>query len=673
VGRLRTAGVAAALAASLATPAAALGPSLEGFTGLLQTPTAWAIEQGTAHLLLTSAEDARWRERTSTRTYALTVGLLPYTELAGRITDVWPEPRIRDLSFNLKLQLPLDLVLPDLPVALAVGGQDEGGAATHFGTRYAVASVRLWRVSGSVGWGLGPDRMEGLFGGAAVGIADWLEVLGDWDGDELNAGVRASLPLRAVGLPFRLGAIAKSSLRREPRAIELGATLEVPLWLHAGPGGRAPLPDGRQPARPGPPGLALRTVSAEEPGPAASPAPPPAPPPAAAADDRPYPLHDLEDALVDAGLEEVRAGLDGGAVVVEYENNRWNHDEADALHVVLRAIEAVGLADRPLAIVVKRNALRVAEISVPGAVEAGAAAPGARAPRWTYGPPARRAAWASRAPRNRSALHTRLILAPALRSFVATEVGVLDYLVSLRPDLVVPLWPGATGFVRADVPVAWSDSLRSRGLFREYRNPSRIEHALVHQAVPLAPGLLAMVGGGVFRATDAGGVGEVLWSAGEVALGVQGSITANDRDEVRRALTASARVRVAPLDLVAVVRGGRFVNGDRGATVEVARWFGDTQLGVFYTRTEVAVAGAFFTIPLTPRRDMRPGWLQVRGSRRWGHGVGTVVGEDRNPITSGLGIAPLAPWNLEASYLDWGRITRDGLVEPLRAIPALAR
>jgi hypothetical protein len=59
VGRLRTAGVAATLAASLATPAAALGPgrgpSLEGFTGLLQTPTAWAIEQGTAHLLLTSA------------------------------------------------------------------------------------------------------------------------------------------------------------------------------------------------------------------------------------------------------------------------------------------------------------------------------------------------------------------------------------------------------------------------------------------------------------------------------------------------------------------------------------------------------------------------------------------------------------------------------------------
>jgi hypothetical protein len=184
---------------------------------------------------------------------------------------------------------------------------------------------------------------------------------------------------------------------------------------------------------------------------------------------------------------------------------------------------------------------------------------------------------------------------------------------------------------------------------------------------------MAMVGGGVVRATDAGGLGEVLWAPGdgEVALGVQGSWTANDQDEEKRALTASVRIRIAPLDVVALVRGGRFVNGDRGATVEVSRWFGDTQIGLFYTRTELAIAGAFFTLPLTPRRDMRPGWLQVRGSRRWGHGIGTVVGEEENTITSGLGVAPLAPWNLEAAYLDWGRITRDGLVEPLRSMPAL--
>jgi hypothetical protein len=276
---------------------------------------------------------------------------------------------------------------------------------------------------------------------------------------------------------------------------------------------------------------------------------------------------------------------------------------------------------------------------------------------------------------NRRALHSTLVLAPGLRTFVGTEVGALDWLVSFRPDLIVPLWPGATGFARADFPAAWSDDLRERGAFRSYREDNRLEYALVHQAVPLAPGLMAMVGGGVFRATDAGGVGELLWSTlgGALALGAQGSWTANDRSEERRAATGSARIWIAPLDVSALVRAGRFVNGDRGGTVELSRWFGDTQVGLFYTRTEVALAGAFFTIPLTPRKDMRPGWLQVRGSRRWGHGLSTVVGEETNPITSGLAIAPVAPWNLEASYYDWGRISRDGLVEPVRTLPALSR
>jgi hypothetical protein len=283
--------------------------------------------------------------------------------------------------------------------------------------------------------------------------------------------------------------------------------------------------------------------------------------------------------------------------------------------------------------------------------------------------------WASASPRNRSALHTRLVLAPGLRTFVGSEVGLLDWLVSLRPDLIVPLWPGATGFVRADIPLAWSDSLRERQIFRRYRNDERIEHALVHQVVPIAPGLMAMVGGGVFRATDGGGLGELAWSPGDgtLAFGAQGSWTVNDVEEERRALTGSARLRVAPLDVEAFVRAGRFVNGDRGFTVDLSRWFGDTQVGLFLVNTEVTIGGVFATFPLTPRRDMRPGWLQVRGTRRFGHGVGSVVGEDRNPITTGLGIAPLAPWNLETSYLDWGRISRDGLVEPLRGLPALSR
>ncbi len=273
-------------------------------------------------------------------------------------------------------------------------------------------------------------------------------------------------------------------------------------------------------------------------------------------------------------------------------------------------------------------------------------------------------------PRNRRALHASLVLAPGLTTFVATQVGVLDYVVSFRPDVILPLWPGATGFARFDVPLAWSDDLRDGGALQQYRDDPRVEYALLHQAFPVAGGLWAMVGGGIFRTTDAGGLGELLWAPGDgaLALGVQGSWSVNDQGDERRGLTGSGRLAFAPLDLVATVRAGQFVNGDRGATVQLARWFGDTQFGLFLTWTDVSIAGAFVSVPLTPRRDMRPGWIQVRG-RRFAHDVGTVVGEERNAIRTGLGIAPLSPWNLEASYLDDARVTRDGLGGAVRTLP----
>lgn len=647
--------------AAAATPALAQArPSLEGFTGQLATPSAWTAGEGTAHLLFTPADDTRFPGAESRR-YALALGVLRWVEVGGRVTDV-QGARVRDLSFGLKLRLPLDLLLPRAPVAFAVGSQDEGGAATNFRSRYAVASARLWRLGGSIGYGLGPDRMEGWFGGGTLALHDALELVGDWDGRDLAAGARASVPLAPLGLPLRLGAIARAVVNREPRTVEWGFTLEVPLWLNGRPdGGRSTPGAARGGGDAAPPAIASRgeapaapvVVPARGPG-GAAPAPSAPGPPRAA-------LRALEGALVEDGLEEVRAGLAGETLVVEYENNRYDHDEADAVAVVLREVDRAGLGDRPIAVVVKRSGLVVAELTFPPGGAGARAAAGVR-----FAPGQRRVAWASISPRNRRALHSTLVLAPGLRTFVATELGVLDYLVTFRPDLVVPLWPGATAFARAEVPLTWSDSLGDRGYFRDYRTPAHVEYATVHQAVRIAPGLWAMVGGGLFQWTDAGGLGELLWTGagGTVALGLQGSRTWNERYEERHGLTGSVRLRVPRLDGLLLVRGGRFVNGDRGVAVELSRWFGDTQVGVFYTRSEVSIAGAFFTVPLTFRRDMRPGWLQVRGPRRWGHGVGTVVGEERNLITTGLGVVPLAPWNLETSYLDAGRMARDRLLAP---------
>ncbi|HET7754827.1 MAG TPA: YjbH domain-containing protein, partial [Anaeromyxobacteraceae bacterium] len=367
-------------------------------------------------------------------------------------------------------------------------------------------------------------------------------------------------------------------------------------------------------------------------------------------------LQSLEDALVDAGFEEVRVGRDGELLVVEYENNRFNHAESDGLAVVRSEVAAAGLGDAPVAVVLKRSGIRMVEVVL---------APGAHAAeRWTWHPRARDAAWVSASPRNRVALHSALVLAPGLRTFVAWDRSILDYALSFRPDLIVQLWPGATAFGRADVQLLRSDDLGDGRLLNRYRHDPRLEFATVHQAVPLARGLMAMIGGGLYRASEAGVVAEALWLSGDGthAFGVQGTRTWDDERVGRYAATVSWRGRYAPLDLVATVRAGQFHAGDRGASIELSRWFGATELGFYYADTDVRLAGAFISLPLTPRRDMRPGWLQVRGARRWDHEIASVVGGTRNPLTTGVAEPPLAPWNLESSYRDSGRLSADGLL-----------
>src|SRR6266540_2272182 len=108
-------------------------PSLQGYGGLLETPTAFTHAPGSAHLLFTTQVDPRFRGR-DMQTYALSVGFFRYLEGAGRVT----EGAYNDLSLNVKLRLPLDLVLPQLPLAVAIGAQDLGGTggSSHFRSRY---------------------------------------------------------------------------------------------------------------------------------------------------------------------------------------------------------------------------------------------------------------------------------------------------------------------------------------------------------------------------------------------------------------------------------------------------------------------------------------------------------------------------------------------------------
>jgi hypothetical protein len=291
----------------------------------------------------------------------------------------------------------------------------------------------------------------------------------------------------------------------------------------------------------------------------------------------------------------------------------------------------------------------------------------------TVRPGAQRAEWLEPGVRRWTAFRPRVGIGPGLAMLIATEVSALEYVASVRPEVVLPLWPGATGYARWDLPIAVSSRYRSPGDLQPNRPDPVLLEALLYQALPVGPGLTALAGGGVIESSAAGGLGELLWTSagGFHALGLQGAAT---RDvftaERRTSVTGSYRSRLPWLDAVAEVRAGRFLAGDRGWAARLSRFFGHTRVGLFLQSTDHSVAGIDLTLPLTPRREMRPGLFQVRGDNRFSQAVGTVVGERHNPLVAGAASPPLTRFNLQDVYLDRGRLDREALVASLPRAPA---
>jgi hypothetical protein len=81
-------------------------------------------------------------------------------------------------------------------------------------------------------------------------------------------------------------------------------------------------------------------------------------------------------------------------------------------------------------------------------------------------------------------------------------------------------------------------------------------------------------------------------------------------------------------------------------------------VSLFGARAGGWLAGLQISLPLTQRREMRPGRLQIHGARRWSYEVHSEVGSRTNSARWAVPIAPITPWNLETAFLDEGRLSR---------------
>jgi hypothetical protein len=129
----------------------------------------------------------------------------------------------------------------------------------------------------------------------------------------------------------------------------------------------------------------------------------------------------------------------------------------------------------------------------------------------------------------------------------------------------------------------------------------------------------------------------------------------------------SYRYLFAPLDLSLEATGGRFWGQDTGFSLELKRFFRDTAVSTYYKNTTTLegkhwqAAGIQFAFPLTPRKDLKIGPLQVRGTDEWAYAQETTLaigGQKTNDVNRpSLAINPQPTPALYRSYYNRDRLS----------------
>ena len=709
---------------------------MQGFTGVLNTPNARVTDEGWLYALYTDQKESQWRHKTPFQdNYFFSLGLFNFIELGGRFFEA---PRVgRDLSGNLKLSSAvLTRDLPLLPV-LGAGIQDLGGGNALLQTKYLVLSEEIWRLRLSAGYGSGPNRMKGAFGGAEFKLHDWVYLLGDYDTRETNLGARVILP-QFWKVPIRFSATAKTSLNYKPGNFDFAVGFDMPLDFRmrnkpqaakipepadskaaaadskaepadskaaaadskaAAADGKAEAADSKAEAAHGKaaavaPAAEPATVVAQPGTPPEAAQRPPAPASAAQPSNLNSQLARLRDALIGVGFLNVRVGTRERTLVVEYENTVFNHNELDALGLVAGlACQAAPEYFDHLSVVIKRRNIRTALISVPlPSLRKFLADPqGTRQLRdqlvVDFDSRAAQDADFLGGEQNSGVFNTSLMLYPGLTTFIGTEYGAFDYLLSLKPELSTTLWRGALATARWDLPLSWSSNLDDGKPYRGSRQPAQMERLMLFQAAHPLPGVMVNLGAGMVVHDRYGMLNEALWSPGDgehrfrVAQGWNEDGTTHQKSDL---LLGSYRYYYAPLDLYLEGTVGKFWAEDTGGSLELKRFFRDTAVSLYVKDTrgtdhkEWRAVGIQFSFPLTPRRDMKPlAKLQVRGSEEWTYAQESTLKNNNanNPRGSlnylapyPLAINPQPDQDLYRSFYNRDRLSSAYILEHLERL-----
>ena len=667
-----------AMCQAAAVQAQGQGVASLGATGGLTIPSAYVLESGDLALSLGNYQNQKLGTFSRKQNYSLGIGLVPRVELFGRFAEYQnPQPTPpgapdvrgpRDISANVKWQLPLDVAwLPKL----AVGVTDISGGAVYFTSKYAVASDEYGPLRWSLGYARGKPALgragsakvlDGVFGGAEFKLgSSRAAVLAETDGTQRHAGLRYYSEV----LPWLVDAQVVGTVQRSVGATTLAGraadatSFNVSLLIPLGTADKT-----RQ----------LRADAAAKP---LAPLMPAGAAPAAGgmvatAQDS---LDGLARALRTGGLDRVRVGQLGNQLVVEYENHRYLHNEADALGVVLGLAAEYAPADTAR---VHALSLKAGQVVFETSVELAAFRSFLRdgdAARVKdtigFGRPAGydddTVQWAAgEAGAGRRQTWLRVELKPLLNYTLGTEFGAFDYSLAANVRSTVGLWKGAEVYTDMVQRLAHTDNMELGRVFASSLQRNGVKALALQQSFWLGPRLFTSVGMGKYNYSDRGAEGESIlflpWN--EDTLHLKGSYQRHQADVLPRiveAYAASYRWKFNPQTWVEA--GHQYTDRSTGPSLAFTRWFGDVAVQLFARKSgHNTFVGLELSLPLTPRQGMGAGPVQLAGTPRFAQSIRTLVtnGGNTGNFVDNAAVRPVdLNYKPEVEQLNSGRITPD--------------
>jgi hypothetical protein len=641
--------------------------SLQGYSGLINTPTAQLFDSGNFHFQYSNQTEIKGAYQ-STPNFHFGLGLWDFIEISGRnaaYTDSMNGGS--DLSANFKLGIPY---IPKDWFSLAIGIQDIGGNAWgFFDAKYAVASKKLYEnIELSIGVGKSESkfgRLNGIFSSISWQTTDWAKISLEYDAADTNLGLHLSSPESWFnnGTKVTANVLAYSSNEQLQDEFYYGVGLIIPLDSSAKYDNHQPKTSRAQYYW----GKSDLDSSSN--------------------------LDKVKHRLINEGFESIKVGkANHHTAYIELENHIYNRNQLDGLGVALGFITTgLGKEYTHFKLILKEREVPI--LAVTGSLADYRAFLNNQKPlnieisTDTFGSD-NKVQLANRNNANDSWLKPRFTFWPSLVSAVGTDYGMYDVSVGLISHLELPLWSGGAISAVHMTQLAETEDFKDGRYFGDWKQKSGLQEYSLHQTFALPYNIKNMTFAGRYRETYNFIANEVRWQSPDGTHRLNLLTAKYDNQEIverkpyqgcnilfsacwpplespqRKVMMGMYRYYSTKFDASAEIKIGQYWQQDKGIIFKLERMFGDVTINMNYKKTKInnekanQFVGLGFSIPLTTRKDHSNNYVQFRGIPKWNYTIETLVaeGDSLNVLTPGTGDTARLFYNLDNFYYNLDRL-----------------